>query len=75
VATAYGDRVRSWAADIANAFHPQYVWHDVARIWQTPGDGEKFFEDQQATPPEARAELFEAFADRSQVVTRRTHEE
>ena len=61
VATAHGDRIRSWAADIANAFHPQYVWHDFAQIWQTPGDGEKFFEDQQATPVEARAELFEAF--------------
>jgi pimeloyl-ACP methyl ester carboxylesterase len=61
VATAYGDRVRSWAADIANVFHPQYVWHDVARIWQTPGDGEKFFEDQHAAPVETRTGVFEAF--------------
>jgi hypothetical protein len=20
--------------------HPHYAWHDFARIWQTPGDGE-----------------------------------
>jgi pimeloyl-ACP methyl ester carboxylesterase len=45
VATAYGDRLRSWSADIANIMHPDYVWHDFARIWQTPGDGEAFFAD------------------------------
>jgi len=61
VATAHGDRVRSWVADIANVFHPDYVWHDFARIWQTPGDGEKFFEDQRASPAEETAGVFEAF--------------
>jgi len=61
IATAYGDRVRSWAADIANVFHPKYVWHDFARIWQTPGDGERFFEDQRSAPVEATADLLEAF--------------
>ena len=32
VATAYGDRLRSWAADVANVMHPDYTWHDFARI-------------------------------------------
>ena len=44
VATAHGDAVRSWAADVGNIVHPDYVWHDFAKIWQTPGDGEAFFE-------------------------------
>jgi len=61
VATAYGDRLHSWAADVANILHPDYVWHDFARIWQTPGEGEEFFRNQSSTPVEARAQVFEAF--------------
>lgn len=61
VATAFGDRVRSWSADVANVMHPDYVWHDFARIWQTPGEGEAFFESQLASPSEGRAQAFEAF--------------
>jgi len=60
VAIAYGDRIRSWAADVANIMHPDYEWHDFARIWQTPGAGEAFFADQAAVPPEARAVIFES---------------
>jgi pimeloyl-ACP methyl ester carboxylesterase len=54
VATAHGDRLRSWSADIANIMHPDYVWHDFARIWQTPGDGEAFFADQRRSSPQER---------------------
>ncbi len=60
VATAHGDRVRSWAADIGNIAHPNYEWHDFARLWQTPGEGEAFVESQNAQTPEERASLFEA---------------
>lgn len=60
VATAYGDRLRSWAADIANIAHPDYEWHDFAKVWQTPGEGEAFVESQNAAAPEERAQLFEA---------------
>ena len=41
VATAHADKLHSWAADIANIGHPDYVWHDFAKLWQTPGDGEE----------------------------------
>lgn len=34
--------VRSWASDIIGVFDPEYVWHDAALIWQTPGAGEQF---------------------------------
>lgn len=53
--------LRSWAIDVANIFHPGYEWHDFARIWQTPGDGEAFFEQQLATPVDERAGVFEMF--------------
>lgn len=37
------DLVRSWAAG-GVAVDEAYVWHDTARIWQTPGEGEAFME-------------------------------
>jgi pimeloyl-ACP methyl ester carboxylesterase len=33
--------VRSWASDAVGLFDPEYVWHDLAQVWQTPGDGEE----------------------------------
>jgi pimeloyl-ACP methyl ester carboxylesterase len=33
--------VRSWVSDIVGVFDPEYVWHDMAQIWQTPGAGEE----------------------------------
>jgi pimeloyl-ACP methyl ester carboxylesterase len=41
VVTGLGMPVRSWAVDLANSFHPDYVWHRTARIWQTPEAGEE----------------------------------
>jgi pimeloyl-ACP methyl ester carboxylesterase len=34
------DLIRSWTTDIAGGFDPEYVWHDFAQVWQTPGAGE-----------------------------------
>jgi pimeloyl-ACP methyl ester carboxylesterase len=34
------DLVRTWTADIAGVLHTDYVWHDMAQAWQTPGMGE-----------------------------------
>ena len=61
IATAHGDRLRSWAADVGNVAHPDYVWHDFAQIWQTPGEGEAFFAGQADQPIEAQAATFEMF--------------
>lgn len=33
--------MRSWAVDLANMFHPDYIWHRTGRIWQTPWAGEE----------------------------------
>jgi pimeloyl-ACP methyl ester carboxylesterase len=35
------DLLRSWCTDIAGCFAPDYVWHDLAQVWQTPEAGEK----------------------------------
>jgi pimeloyl-ACP methyl ester carboxylesterase len=36
--------VRSWASDILGVFHSDYVWHDMAQVWQTPDAGEAVIE-------------------------------
>lgn len=38
------DLIRSWAADIGGLLHPDYVWHDAAKAWQTPEVGEQVIE-------------------------------
>lgn len=35
------EMVRSWASDAVGLFDPDYVWHDLAQVWQTPDDGEQ----------------------------------
>ena len=35
------DLVRSWVTDIAGCADPEYVWHDMAQVWQTPDAGEE----------------------------------
>lgn len=40
IAAVHGELLRSWAIDVASVSHPDYHWHDFARIWQTPVDGE-----------------------------------
>jgi len=50
VACLRPDLLRSWVSDVFGLLHPDYVWHDFAQIWQTPGDGEAFFESTLAQP-------------------------
>ncbi len=60
VATAHGDRLHSWVADIGNIAHPDYEWHDFAKLWQTPGEGETFMEGMVSAPASDRAALLNA---------------
>lgn len=60
VVTTRPDLVRSWVVDVAGGFHERAAWHDLARIWQTPGEGEAFFERQAHAPHEAVVAAFEA---------------
>jgi pimeloyl-ACP methyl ester carboxylesterase len=43
-ATARPDLIRRLVTDIAGTADPEYVWHDMAQVWQTPGDGEAMVE-------------------------------
>jgi pimeloyl-ACP methyl ester carboxylesterase len=38
---------RSWASDVVGLFDPEYVWHDLAQVWQTPGDDTFLLTEQQ----------------------------
>jgi pimeloyl-ACP methyl ester carboxylesterase len=55
------DLVRSWVTDAAGIGHADHKWHEFAKIWQTPGDGEAFFEQQLGMPLEQRVAIFEQF--------------
>jgi pimeloyl-ACP methyl ester carboxylesterase len=50
LAASRPELIRSWATDIAGAADPAYVWHDMARVWQTPGEGETFVETMMSMP-------------------------
>jgi hypothetical protein len=50
--------VRTWVSDILGVFDQDYVWHDLAQQWQTPGQGEAVVEAMTAPPPQARAAAF-----------------
>jgi pimeloyl-ACP methyl ester carboxylesterase len=54
------DLVRSWVTDAAGVGSADFEWHDFAKIWQTPGAGEEFWDQQLALPDEERAAVFEA---------------
>jgi pimeloyl-ACP methyl ester carboxylesterase len=47
--------IRSWASDTVGTFDPEYEWHALAQIWQTPGAGERWIADQLALTAEQRA--------------------
>lgn len=40
VAISRPELLRSWVSDVVGIFDRDYVWHELAQRWQTPGDGE-----------------------------------
>lgn len=48
--------VRSWASDAVGLFDADYVWHDLAQVWQTEGDGEQLVDTMLGGTVESRAE-------------------
>jgi pimeloyl-ACP methyl ester carboxylesterase len=44
VACLRPDLLRSWVSDALGVFDAEHKWHDLARVWQTPGNGEGFVE-------------------------------
>ena len=53
--------MRSWTADVANGVHPDARWHQFAKVWQTPGEGEAYFKAIHETPLETMAEAYQSF--------------
>src|SRR3954471_2614272 len=51
------DLIRSWCTDIAGCADPEYVWHDMAQVWQTPGAGEEAVAAMAAAPIADRAAM------------------
>jgi pimeloyl-ACP methyl ester carboxylesterase len=50
VACTRPDLLRSWVSDVAGLLDPDYVWHDLAQLWQTEGAGEQWLTDTLAAP-------------------------
>lgn len=57
MATTVPDRLRSWASDAVTIVDPDFTWHDFAKIWQTPGEGEAFWNGLREAPADAIALL------------------
>ncbi|HWX98348.1 MAG TPA: alpha/beta hydrolase [Mycobacterium sp.] len=53
--------VRSWASDVVGVFDPDYIWHDLAQVWQTPGDGEQPVDTMMGGTVQDRAKRLAAF--------------
>ena len=53
--------VRSWASDVVGLFDVDYVWHDLAQVWQTPGAGEESLAAMMGGGLPSRTELLVSF--------------
>ncbi|MGQ0831774.1 MAG: alpha/beta fold hydrolase [Microthrixaceae bacterium] len=51
--------VRTWATDMGD-LGEDFRWHDTARVWQTPGDGEALIDGMVGATPADRAALLNA---------------
>jgi len=60
VAETRPDLLVSWCSDAVGLVHPDYVWHDLAQIWQTPGAGEENVEAMAGLDPAVAVAGFEA---------------
>jgi pimeloyl-ACP methyl ester carboxylesterase len=45
VAMGRPDLLRSWVSDTIGGYEPDFSWHEIAKIWQAPGDGERHLEE------------------------------
>jgi pimeloyl-ACP methyl ester carboxylesterase len=70
VAMTRPDLLRSWCTDIIGVFDPEYVWHDLAQLWQTEGAGEQAVAAWAAESVDERAARLESFGITSEVATR-----
>ena len=69
VVTHRPELVRSWASDVVGIFDPDYVWHDLAQVWQTAGDGEQLVDTMLGGTVEDRAARWAGLGIPSDIVT------
>ncbi|MFK0120852.1 alpha/beta fold hydrolase [Streptomyces sp. NPDC090994] len=55
VAMTRPDLLRSWVSDTIGGYEPDFTWHEIAKLWQTPGDGERHVEELFSGTVEERA--------------------
>jgi pimeloyl-ACP methyl ester carboxylesterase len=67
IAMDFPDLIRSWTSDILGPFDREYVWHDLAQVWQTPNVGEQAVAQMASMPTEARAERYESLGMTSEI--------
>jgi pimeloyl-ACP methyl ester carboxylesterase len=61
VAMERPDLLRTWCTDVVGVFDPEYVWHELAQLWQKPGAGEQAVAEWASESVEERAARLEAF--------------
>lgn len=61
VAMARPDLLRSWASDAVGIFDEEYVWHDLAQVWQQPGVGEESIRQMLGGRPAGKAARLVSF--------------
>lgn len=57
VAANHPELLRSWVSDVLGVFDAEYVWHDMAQVWQTPDAGEEAIAAMMGAPLEERTAL------------------
>ena len=67
VAMTRPDLLRSWSTDVIGVFDAEYVWHDLAQLWQTPGAGEEAVAAWASESVDERAARLESFGVASDV--------
>jgi pimeloyl-ACP methyl ester carboxylesterase len=60
IAMDFSNLIRSWTSDILGVFDREYVWHELAQVWQTPEVGEQAVAQMKNAPAEARVERYES---------------
>ncbi|MCE3552223.1 alpha/beta hydrolase [Pseudonocardia sp. RS11V-5] len=70
VAMVRPDLLRSWVVDVVGILDPDYVWHELAQVWQREGAGEEAVAAMLAAGPEARVERLVRFGMDARVAER-----
>jgi pimeloyl-ACP methyl ester carboxylesterase len=70
VAMSRPDLLRSWCSDVVGVFDQDYVWHELAQLWQTPGAGEAAVAAMLAMPVERRSAALAARGMAAEVASR-----